>query len=96
VALVNLSSARKKILSYLRKASVREGVEVLSYKRNRGIALVRTGDDKVAVRERGYCDRELTVTFAELPKLLRSMMGTEFPRSRKVRVCRLSGEEAGS
>lgn len=96
MALVNIESAHKKILGQLKKASEWQGVEVLSYKRNRGISLVRTGKDAVVVRERGYCDREVTVTLREVPKLLKSMIAAEFPRSRKVRVYRLAErEEAG-
>jgi hypothetical protein len=94
MALINIESAQNWILNQLKKTRVHQGVEVLSYKRNRGISLVRSSGDTVEIRERGYCDRELTVALAELPKLLRSMMRTEFPRSRKVRVCRLAGPEA--
>jgi hypothetical protein len=91
MALINIESAQNWILNQLKKTRVHQGVEVLSYKRNRGISLVRSSGDTVEIRERGYCDRELTVALAELPKLLRSMMR---PRSRKVRVCRLAGPEA--
>ena len=93
MALVNIESAQKRILEQLRKMPVRQGVEVLSYKRNRGISLIRAGGDTVTVRERGYRDREMTVTLPALPKLLKVMMGTEFPRSRKVRLYRLEDAE---
>ncbi len=94
MALVNIESVQKRVLDQLKKTPERQGVEILSYKRNRGISLVRSAGDSVTVRERGYCDREMTVTLSALPKLLRSMIGTEFPRSRKVRVYRLADPEA--
>jgi len=94
MALINIESAQNWILNQLKKTQERQGVEVLSYKRNRGICLVRSAGDAVEIRERGYCDRELKAALSELPKLLRTMMRTEFPRSRKVRVYRLTEPEA--
>ena len=96
MALVNIESAQKRVLNQLKKTPEGQGVEILSYKRNRGISLISTGENSVIVRERGYRDREVTVTLSGLPGVLRAMMSTEFPRSRMVRIYRLSGsEEAG-
>lgn len=90
MALVNIESVQKRILDRLKRTPEGEGVEVLSYKRNRGISLIRSGGDSVTVRERGYRQREVTVALSDLPKILKSMMSTEFPRSRKVRLYRLA------
>jgi hypothetical protein len=93
MALVNIESVQKKILDQLKKTEEGQGVEILSYKRNRGISLILISRDSVMLRERGYREREITVTLSGLPRILRSMMKTEFPRSRKVRVYRLAGAE---
>ena len=94
MALVNIDSAERRILELIRKSSEGHGVEVLSYKRNRGIVLLRTGEDSVAVTERGYVERTMTVALSRLPKVPRSMIVAEFPRSRKVRLYRLSDSDA--
>jgi hypothetical protein len=94
MALVNIESVQQRILDQLKKTPEGQGFEILSYKRNRGISLIRTGTNLVNVRERGYRERRITVTLTVLPKILRSMMNTEFPRSRKVRVYRLASAEA--
>ena len=77
----------------LRKLPDGQGVEILSYKRNRGISLFREGPDSFTLRERGYRNRDMTVRFSDIPRILKSMISTEFPRSRKVRVGRLGGPE---
>ena len=94
MALVNIESVRPRIVAQLKKTPEGQGFEILSYKRNRGITLVRTGTSSIHVTERGYRERKMTVTFSILPRVLRAMMNTEFPRSRKVRVYRLSCAEA--
>ena len=93
MALVNIESVQKKVLDQLKKTPEGQGVEILSYKRNRGISLILTGRESIMLRERGYREREITVTLSDLPRILRSMMKTEFPRSRKVRVYRLASAE---
>ncbi len=42
--------------------------------------------EQVIVRERGYEEREQTVPVSELPRLLKTIIKREFPRSRKVRI----------
>jgi hypothetical protein len=88
VALVNIESVWKRIRDQFRKTPEHQGVETLSYKRNRGISLVRCAGVSVTVRGRGFCEREITAAFSALPKVLRAMMSTELPRNRKVRVYR--------
>jgi hypothetical protein len=90
MALHNLSSALNKILNTLKKQPVGQGVEVLSYKRNRGISIIRQDNDMFYVREHGYNDEIWEVDIGRLPKLLKSAMKREFPRSRKVRIYNLS------
>ena len=92
MALVNIESALRKILNTLKKTPVGAGLEVLSYKRNRGITVIKKDGDIFLVRERGYLDQELECTGRELQKQLKSMMKREFPRSRKVRVYVLKDE----
>jgi len=90
MALVNLESALRKVLTTLRKSEPGQGLEILSYKRNRGVSVLKTPEGRFCLRERGYLDQELEVSESQLSRYLKSIMKREFPRSRKVRVYSLS------
>ena len=93
MALHNIESIRKRIVSLLKKLSPPQGVEVLSYKRNRGIVLLLEDHSTVRCRERGYLEQEFCVGLDELEKPLKVMLKREFPRSRKVRLYQLAGPQ---
>jgi hypothetical protein len=86
MALVNIESALKQAVSRLAKMNPPEGLEILSYKRNRGVYLMRKDKESILIRERGYIEKELVVKIDELQKALKPIFKTEFPRSRKVRI----------
>ncbi len=89
MALVNIESAMVKALTALKKMPVGQGLEMLSYKRNRGISILRTSLDHYRVWERGYLEQDVTVTEKQISRTLKGMMKREFPRSRKVRIYHL-------
>ena len=93
MALINIDSAIKRSIQMLGKLSPPQGVEILTYKRNRGVSILKKEEDLLFVRERGYEDNEFSVSSAALPKLLKSIAKREFPRSRKVRIYQLAGPE---
>ena len=84
MALVNVESAQKEVLSRLGRLAPRRGVELLSYKRNRGVSFFLRDDGAVLVRQRGYVSRELVVEMGALPRLLKTITAREFPRSQEV------------
>lgn len=91
MALINLGAVPKQIINLLSKNI--HGVELLTYKRNRGITI--TKDDKclLHVKERGYHDGSWVVDQAGLAKLLKTLLKREFPRSRKVRLYQLKSPD---
>ena len=93
MALHNIESVRKRIVNLLKKLTPPQGVEVLSYKRNRGIVLLLEDRTTVRCRERGYLDQEFCIGLHELEKQLKIMLKREFPRSRKVRLYQLTGPQ---
>jgi hypothetical protein len=93
MALVNIEHILSKVLRTLEKMAPPQGIEILSYKRNRGVAVLRQENDTLLVRERGYDEKEYSVNIQELPKLLKSLLKHEFPRSRKVRLYNLASPE---
>lgn len=93
MALINKDSVLKDCLHALKKVEIQQGVELLSYKRNRTIAILRLEDDSFLVKENGYVVEELTAPYSKLSKLLKVRIKREFPRSRKVRLYRFSSPQ---
>ena len=86
MALVNIDSVLRNLLQKLKKLNPPQGIELLSYKRNRSIAVLLLDDEKILVRERGYNDAEQVIEKSLLAKHLKVLIKYEFPRSRKVRM----------
>ena len=86
MALINVDSALKRVLSQVKKLVPDQGLEILSYKRNRGVTLVKIGEETIEVSERGYRDETFVIPITELQRILKAIMKIEFPRSRKVRI----------
>ena len=86
MALVNIDSVIRTLVQKLNKLSPPQGIELLSYKRNRSIAVLLLGDNTFLVRGRGYREEEQIIDKAGLPKHLKVLVKYEFPRSRKIRM----------
>jgi hypothetical protein len=91
MALVNIDTVLRTLLQRLDKLSPQQGIELLSYKRNRYVALVLQDDSTVLVRERGYRTSEKILCRDGLLKYMKSLIKYEFPRSRKLRIYQLEG-----
>jgi hypothetical protein len=89
MALINIQSAIKQVQQIVRKLEPPQGVEILTYKRNRGITIIKIDEENLSVQERGCQENSYQVTTGQLPKLLKTIAKREFPRSRKVRVYQL-------
>lgn len=87
MALINLAAVPKQITALLSKDI--HGVELLTYKRNRGITITKDHKCLLHVKERGYHEEEWVVDQTNLAKLLKTLLKREFPRSRKVRLYQL-------
>lgn len=86
MALVNLDTVLVECIRYIKSCPANSGMELMSYKRNRTIAITSLGHKKFLLIEKGYTEDEYEVDIAELPKILKKAMKREFPRSRKVRL----------
>ena len=91
MALVNIDTFLRTLLQRLVKLSPPQGIELLSYKRNRSIGVLLLENNKVLVRERGYRSNEQVLGRDGLLKHLKSLIKYEFPRSRKLRVYQVEG-----
>lgn len=86
MALVNIENGLREALRHLETCKPGQGVEVMSYKRNRTVSLIAAKKDHVQIIENGYKKNELLMHQDKTPKYLRKVFKREFPRSRKVRL----------
>ena len=86
MSLVNIDSVRNQTLRLLDRIEPPGGIELLSYKRNRSVAIICQHDGDYLVREKGYEEQEVAADRDQLPRLLKTLIKREFPRSRKVRL----------
>ena len=93
MALVNIDSVIRSLLQKLEKLSPPQGIELLSYKRNRSVAVLLLGDNTFLVRERGYREEEQVVEKERLQKCLKLLIKYEFPRSRKIRMYQIANPQ---
>ena len=93
MALVNIDSVIRTLVQKLKKLSPPQGIELLSYKRNRSVTVLWQKDGLLTVRERGYHEENFLVERSALQKLIKSLIKREFPRSRKLRLYQVAGPE---
>lgn len=86
MALVNIDTVLSELQRYLSKCPVGGGVEVMSYKRNRSVAVVKRSIKTYLIKEAGYDRRDFVVHEEELRKKMKMIIKKEFPRSRKLRL----------
>jgi hypothetical protein len=90
MALVNIDSVIRTLLQKLEKLNHPQGIELLSYKRNRSIAVLLLADNTFLVCEKGYREEKLIIDKAGLQNHLKRLIKYEFPRSRKIRMYQVS------
>jgi len=86
MALVNIDTILFDVKRYLKDCPVGGGLEILSYKRNRTVAIVVVKEGNFTVIEKGYQEVTLTASSDNLLKKLKPILKREFPRSRKLRL----------
>ena len=78
--------AVQEVLRCLRKMETGDSLELLTWKKDRSLLLVKQSGEKVVVVERGFVEEEYQIEFNKLKKLLKSLLKREFPRSHKIRI----------
>jgi hypothetical protein len=74
MSLINIGSVRSQVLRLLDKIDPPGGIELLSYKRNRSVAILCCHDGDYFVLEKGYAEQELAVDQDQLPRLLKTVI----------------------
>lgn len=94
--MIDRANAVQTVLTKLKKLPDGCGLEVRTYKRDRGVSVRRVSADSYVVREEGFHTQCLEVDAKKLKKLLKSLFKTEFPRSNKLWLQELGPtEQAG-
>ena len=93
MALINIASIITTTRRELKKVEPPGGIELLSYKRNRTIAIIKKDEATVEIRERGYLEQNMEIPLEKVSKELKILIKREFPRSRKVRLFKFNDPE---
>ncbi|WP_272699318.1 hypothetical protein [Desulfovibrio sp. Fe33] len=83
--MIDMGSALATALARLKKLPDGGTLELLTFKRDRGVSVRRTGD-AYEIREFGYLDETSATTAKDLKKRLKTILKREFPRSNKVHL----------
>ena len=84
--MLDKATTLQEVLRRLRKMEAGDSLELLTWKKDRSLLLIKQSGEKVAVVERGFVEEEYLVEFRKLRKLLKTLLKREFPRSHKVRI----------
>lgn len=86
MALINIDTIQFELQKYLKNCPIGGGLEIMSYKRNRTVAVILKNHEKILLLEKGYQVQEFEVSHDNIFKKLKPILKREFPRSRKLRI----------
>lgn len=82
------------VMERLAKLERGQCLDMRTFKRNRSVAITRTGNDAFAIVERGFHEESwANLTAEKVKRLLKTLLKREFPRSNKIRLYTLSSFE---
>lgn len=87
--MIDINGAVPNVLTRLKKLPVGQTLELLTFKRDRGLRITRTGKDLFTAREFGFRAETHEADLKEMKRVLKTVLKREFPRSNKVRVNRV-------
>ncbi len=70
----------------LKKLPLGHYLDLQTYKRNRSIIVAKINEEDLLVIENGYFKERFRIKPEKLKKSLKTLVGKEFPRSRKIRL----------
>ncbi|HHB77486.1 MAG TPA: hypothetical protein ENK84_13265 [Desulfobulbus sp.] len=93
MALIPIETLRRQVGRILKKTLPPAGVKLLSFKRDRSVTVFRLAETKYLLVEQGFSNQECVVGASGLPRLLKTMIKREFPRSHKVRLVKIASPD---
>ena len=84
--MLDKATAATEVMRRLRKMQAGDSLELLTWKKDRSLLLIKRSGDEVEVYESGFLEEEYRIEFRKLKKLLKTLLKREFPRSHKIRI----------
>lgn len=84
--MIDISSAISTILTLTGKLPKGHCLELLTYKKDRSISIVKKFDEKLLVIQKGYEQQRFEISADKLRKLVKKLLKKEFPRSNKAHI----------
>ncbi len=82
------------VIGRLSKLQHGQCLDMRTFKRDRSVAIIRTGDDSFTVVERGFHEETWEfLTVEHIKKLMKTLLKREFSRSNKIRLYTLDSFE---
>ena len=89
--MLDKSSAIPEVMRRVQKMDSGISLQLLTWKRDRSLILMKNRDGRIRVEERGFQKNDYLVEYRKLKKLLKRLLKREFPRSHKIRLNYLDG-----
>ncbi len=75
------------VIERIAKLEIGQCLDMRTFKRNRSVAIICTGNDCFTVVERGFHEESWEdLTTEKIKRLLKTLLKREFPRSNKIRL----------
>ena len=85
--MIDKANAVETLLGRLKKLPLGHGLDMRTFKRDRGALFVRQGEDSFLVVQDGFeQQRHDNVPLGKMKKLIKGLLKKEFPRSTKIRL----------
>jgi len=84
--MIDISNALPTVLTKLKTLSPGHYIELLTYKKDRSIKMVKISESELLVVEKGFVTQEVSIDPKKLKKILKSLIKREFPRSNKAHL----------
>ncbi len=84
--MIDISQAVNTVMRRMKKASPGSGIMLLTYKKDRHVAITLTDSGRLMVEEHGFEEQKFEIEQKALKKTLKTLLKREFPRSRKVHI----------
>ena len=88
--MVDIFSAANTVIRRLAGVPEGSGIRMLTFKKDRSVTIIRIDAGTFRVIEQGFENREFVVEEKRLRKTVKNLLKREFPRSRKVRLSKVS------
>lgn len=84
MSMIDITHFTKTPVDRLKNLNVGDRIELLTYKKDRMVTIVKEDDQTYLVKEKGFQVKEFSITDkSKLAKLLKQLQQIEFPRSKK-------------